>query len=372
MASSDSLSGPPIKIAVLRPGRLGDLLLAVPGLRALRHSFPRAEITLIAQPWARDLVRRTGYVDRFLEFPGFPGMPEAPFRRERTLDFLQQSAVYGYDLVLDLHGCEPPAAILAALLGGKRVAGYCLHPEVARHLDVCLPWRDGEHEVHRVLRLVQAVGGSPCGTYLEFPLVEDDFREVEGLPGVQEALASGDPVVAVHPGAGDPGKRWPADRFAGLADALARDTGCRVVLLGGPLELDLVEQVSGRMEARPISLAGRLSLGGLAALISQVDLYVGNDTGPSHLAVAVGTPSIAIFGPTDTGRWAPLDADIHRAVHQPILNQVSVEAVLAVARDLLERSWRDRAGTGGSPRSSLAWVSRMLRASHRTSSTPTL
>jgi len=129
------------------------------------------------------------------------------------------------------------------------------------------------------------------------------------------------------------------------------------------------------MEARPVSLAGRLSLGGLAALISQVDLYVGNDSGPSHLAVAVDAPSIRIFGPTDIARWAPLEADRHRAVHQPTLGQVSVEAVLVVARELLDRSLRDRrhrAGTDGAPRPSLSRASRMLRASHRTSSTPTL
>jgi len=319
------------KIAVVRALQLGDLLVAVPALRSLRAGFPGAEITLIGLPWAADFARRFHrYVDRFLPFPGYPGIGEVPVESGRAERFIAAQQAYGYDLVVQMHGSGVTSNPFALALGGRATAGYyegapqVSPPLAAREgaagppagLDPAAPYPHDAPEVLRNLRLAYLLNCPDQGVDLEFPLHDDDYAEADdALSGFTGTW----PLVGMHPGARPPARRWPTDYFARVADHLTRRFGARIVLTGGAEEEGTVRAVAAAMSEQPLILAGRTSLGGLAAVLGRLDLFVGNDTGPAHLAEAVGAPTVTVFGPADPARWAPLDAARHPIVRRPVV-----------------------------------------------------
>lgn len=308
--------GSPKRIAVFRALQLGDMLVAVPALRALRKRFPEAEITLIGLPWAAVFARRfVRYVNRFVKFAGYPGIAEAEGDAERTARFLEVQRAYGYDLVLQMHGDGRISNEVALALGGKATVGYFLD-EQPEGLTIGAPYPQDIHEIKRNLGLVGLVGCSTEDTRLEFPLLPEDRREGAAL--LRSLPRANRPWIGIHAGARPPARRWPAKRFARVADELARRTGGQIILTGGPDELETVQAVEKAMKMPAINLAGKTSLGGLGALLGQLDLFVTNDTGPSHIACAVDTPSVTVFGPADPVRWSPLDSERHPIVRHPV------------------------------------------------------
>lgn len=313
MINDAARSDRPYSVAVVRalPG-LGDFLCAIPALRALRHSLPFARIDLIGLPATRALAHRfRAYVDRLVEFPGYPGIPEVPSDSRRLLSFLSDVRREPYDLVIQMHGDGSYMNDFSLALGSPLVFGY--HPQGARppHADRFLPYAPDEPEVRRNLRLVEHVGARPCGEHLEFPLNPLDAAK---LARVRESvgLRAGSYAV-IHPGASSGEKRWCAEHFACVADRLATD-GITPVLTGVMGELELTATVREAMDAVAIDLTGRTSLGALAALVSGAALVVANDTGISHLADALAVPSVIVFSASDPRRWAPLNTFYHRVV----------------------------------------------------------
>lgn len=304
------------RVAVFRALYLGDLLLAIPALRSLRAAFREAEITLIGLPWAREFVRRFRYVDRFLEFPGFAGIPETSFDEARTSTFLDTARGYGYDLAIQMHGNGQISNRFVAELGAKCSVGFSLDGASNGLLSLSLPYVEQEHEISKCLRLVQLIGAPGGDSRLEFPLNEADERELRDLSATHR-LDFGERWVGLHVGAKHPAKLWPVEAWAAVAQVLAETPGVRVILTGSKAEQDLAVEVAYRASWRVANLAGQTSLGGLGALIARMGLLVTGDSGPAHLANAVGTKSVVIFGPTDPGRWGPLDRQRHRVVHKP-------------------------------------------------------
>ncbi len=327
------------RIVLLRALHLGDFLCSVPALRALRERFPKAEITLVGLPWARELVTRYSYVDVFLEFPGYRCLEGVGWSPARSWDFFQQARAAEYDLAIQMHGDGSKSNRFVAQLGAKATVGYRTPEETGRGLlDLELQMRPREHEIARCLRLVEALGaaGTP---ELEFRITLADWLEIEAV-AEQTGLDLGRPMIAVHPGAKDPARRWPAERFAATASRLAPELGAQVVITGGAGEVPLAEQVASSVAAPTFVLAGRTSIGGLAALLATQKLLVTNDTGVSHLAAAVRTPSVVLFGPTDPARWAPLDARRHRAVRPDegdLVSAIPVDRVVDESLTLVER-----------------------------------
>lgn len=341
----------PARIAIFRALQLGDMLVAVPALRAIRGRYPEAEITLIGLPWAEWFVERFGaYIDRFVEFPGWPGITEASYEYRRTSTFLREQRRYGYDLAIQLHGSGKHSNAFVAALGAGLTAGYHVLDTSAKP-DICAPYPEGDPEILRGLGIAGLLGASAAEPELEFPLTPEDEREAARLlgPGLDQAA----PLIGVHPGASAPSRRWPAERFAAVADHLAREHGVRIILTGGPDEEAIAGRVAGLMTSPVTNLAGRTSIGGLAALIDRLDLFISNDTGPAHIACARKTPSVVIFGPADPKRWAPLNSDLHRVVRHPVpcspcrhrecpidhrcLQWIAAADVLAVADELVAR-----------------------------------
>jgi len=306
----------PRRIAVFRALQVGDMLCAVPALRSLRAAYPDSQITLIGLPWARAFASRYDrYLDDFIEFPGFPGFPEQRVRARCIPYFLRDVQRRSFDLVLQMHGSGRVTNAIVALFDARRYAGfrdvegYC--PD-AHALFLVWPTRGAE--VRRLVQLMTFLGIAPQGEHLEFPIREEDRAELRALPAVRE-LVPGE-YVCIHAGARNPVKRWPPSHFAAVADALA-NAGLRVVLTGTTEEASIVRAVVAAMRTPAIDVAGPMRLGALAALMRDARLVICNDTGVSHLAAALSVPSIVIFIAADPDRWAPLDAERHRALYDP-------------------------------------------------------
>lgn len=297
------------RIAVLRANALGDFIFVLPALEALRAAYPGAEIVLLGAPWHAQLWRdRPGPVDRVLVVPPAPGIrgpdpgePESPMA-----DFLAAARAERFDLALQMHGGGGNSNPVVAGLGARVTAG--LRAEDAPPLDRWIRYVYYQHEVPRYLE-VAALVGAPATTLLPALAVTDADR-------AEAARVLGEPTrprVALHPGATDTRRRWPAERFAEVARALAGD-GYEVLVTGTPAERDVVDRV---VEAAGVPLrpqVGTLGLGALAACYADCALVVSNDTGPLHLAAAVGTATVGIYwigNMINTGH--PL-----RARHRPI------------------------------------------------------
>jgi ADP-heptose:LPS heptosyltransferase len=306
----------PRKIAIFRALYLGDLLLAVPALRSIRARFPRAEITLIGLPWAAAFARRfSGYIDRFVEFGGYPGIDETEVEPWRTRNFLAVQRAYGYDLVIQMHGSGRTSNACALALAGRVTAGY-YQDRPMKGLTLGLPYPKDVPEVMRNLGLAQLLGCQELDPRLEFPLLPADRIEAATL--LRKLPRASHPWIGLHVGSKAPARRWPAAYFACVADYFVQHFNAQIILTGSHNEEATVQTVAKHMQARPYIVVGQTSTGGLAALISELDLYISNDTGPAHIADAVDTPSVTIFGPVDPQRWAALDRARHPIVRRNV------------------------------------------------------
>jgi ADP-heptose:LPS heptosyltransferase len=237
---------------------------------------------------------------------------------------------------------------LVAALGARMTAGFAL-PGTEDGLDVACPWPARGHEIDRCLALARAVGAPAASRAIAFPLRDADRRDAAALlaaAGVSGAIA------VVHPGAQLPSRRWSPARFARVADALA-EAGLRVVVTGSPAEAGLARAVRAAMRRPAADLCGRTpSVWTLGALVERAALVVTNDTGVSHVAAAVRTPSVVVASGSDVERWAPLDAARHRVHWHAVAcrpcghavcptahecaDGVAADAVIDSAFDLLE------------------------------------
>lgn len=297
----------PQRIAVFRALQIGDMMVVVPALRALRHAYPQAHITLIGLPWAREFVRRFGYCDELLEFPGLPGMPEREPDSAALPAFYAAARKRRFDLALQMHGSGELSNAVVTQLGARSVAGF--RPADASRPAHFLPWDARESELGRYLRLMRAIGVPLCGTHLEFPTAPAEYEAAAALLFRHLPLAPA-PYVCVHPGSRLPSRRWPPERFAAVADVIA-GWGYIVVLTGTQDEAAIVSQVQTMMQRPSVNLVGETTLGSFAALLRDASLVICNDTSTSHLACATRTPSVVISSGADAERWRPLDSRLH-------------------------------------------------------------
>jgi ADP-heptose:LPS heptosyltransferase len=292
------------RIAVFQALQLGDLLCTTPAMRALRQHYPEAEITLIGSAWAGGMVARLPSIDHFIPFPGYPGITESPaVPPAATLTWP------AFDLAIQMHGAGNVSNGFVASLGAAHSLGHG-DPGDDR-LTLIRQWQELEREPLRWLHLLELLHVPAAGRHLEFPITQDEQRHAERLMGGVD----GRPVVGVHVGASIPERRWPPDAFATVIDALAAQIDCRFVLTGSAAERSLTAQVAAAARTPLIDLAGETTLGEFGAVIAGLDLLLTNDTGASHVAAAMQTPSVVLFGPADPRRWAPLDSSRHHIIN---------------------------------------------------------
>jgi ADP-heptose:LPS heptosyltransferase len=304
------------KIGVFRALYLGDLLCIIPTVRALRKAYPSALITLIGLPWQKQFVERfQHYFDAFVEFPGWPGLPERPVDIKRIPHFLQEMQEQRFDLIMQMQGNGELTNAMCMLWGATQVAGLRKPNEFCPDENRFIVSEDHEHEVLRFLKLTDSLNIPRQGDHLEFPLFAHEREKVTRLLECN-GVAMGK-FICLHPGSRDPRRRWPAEHFAFLADKLAAD-GHNILLTGSDEEKELLQQVTSLMELEAINTVevfGHLQLGELASLIHFSMGLISNDTGVSHIAAALEVPSVIIFSRySAASRWAPLDRSSHAVI----------------------------------------------------------
>ena len=297
------------RIAVLRANAIGDLVFALPALDALRAAYPRAEIVLLGLPWHADLWRdRPGPIDRVEVIPIYPPIREEMGREVDPADqerFFAAMAAERFDLAIQMYGGGRNSNPFVLRLGARVTAG--LRTPDAAPLDRWLPYVYYQPEVHRYLEVMALVGAQPVTFEPRLRVLPGDRDEsYEVIP------EAGPPLVALHPGAGDPRRHWSTAGFAAVGDALAQ-AGARVVVVAGRAEeRPLVEAVIGGMRAPAQDLGKGISLRGLAGLLSRCAVVVGNDSGPLHLAHAVGTRTVGIYWAGNVITAGPFTRSRHR------------------------------------------------------------
>ncbi|MBE9159299.1 glycosyltransferase family 9 protein [Nodosilinea sp. LEGE 06152] len=326
------------RILVVRalPG-LGDLLCAVPALRSLRQAYPQAKITWLGLPGTEWFGQRFAHlIDRWLPFPGFPGIPEGWQGPQATIDFCQSLQSQAYDLTLQMHGSGSYINPFLTLLGGQHQAGFYLPGQYCPNPHYFLPYPQQGSEVDRLLDLMLFLGLPETNRTLEFPLAEVEYQA--GLQLLEAHSLVPGQYICLHPGASIESRRWSTVGFIEVARQLASQ-GHRIVLTGTAAERRLTNQVSAAINQPgtplPVNLAGRTCLGALSVLLRHAALLVCNDTGISHLGAALKTPSVVIFSDSDMQRWAPLNEARHRRVDSRQAGSATPARVLVQAHDLL-------------------------------------
>jgi len=326
------------RILVIKLRAIGDVLLSTVVLDNLRRAFPAAGIHFLTEPAAAGLLSHEPSVDRVLVFDR---------QQMNGIDLIRTVRRAGYDLVLDLFG-NPRTALVTWLSGAKERVGFRFRGRAYAYNHCVLPRGDRVHNTQFNLDALESIG-IPIVTRV--PSLGISASERTWARELLAPVASdGWPIVAINAGGGWYTKRWGVERYAELADILADQHHGHIVVLWGPGEREQAERLTSLMRSKAI-IPPATSLLELAGLLERCDLLVTNDSGPMHIAAAMGTRVLAVFGPTNPDLQGPC-GDGHRIVRQeellclgcnltrcpighPCMNDLSVERVYAVAREML-------------------------------------
>jgi lipopolysaccharide heptosyltransferase II len=349
------------RVLCVRLDALGDVLMTTPAICALKESTPGRHITLLTSPAGAAVARLVPEIDEVLVYEA-PWMKATPSRASSGMDrsFVENLRQGRFDaaIIFTVYSQNPlPAALYCYLadtplrLAHCRENPYQLLTDWVPDPEPCLSSR---HETRRQLELVAAVGCRTARERLSLrvpPQAHDRVKQLLYEFGLEEGPA----WILIHPGASAPSRRYPPELFAEVADRLILQCGGQIVFTGTADERDLVHQVQGLMTLPSHSLAGCLDLGELAALIEQAPLLIANNTGPVHVAAAVGTPVVVLYAltnPQHTPWMVPhrvLSYDVpcrycYKSVcpegHHHCLRLVSPQEVVNAAQELLSETAR--------------------------------
>ena len=328
----------PRNLLVIDFGQLGDVVMSLPALRAIREKFPHARITVAAGTPSSQIVELSGYadeliaVDRVALRDGF-----IPLSIMRIVNVVKDIRRRQFDFVIDLHSFSETN--LLGLLSGASRRLFARRP--GRSLDFLANFNPkppvdrndpDQHLVDRYLDVLKPLGIAGVPRIPTITPRADDNRAIDRV--LKQAKAeSGTPLVGLFPGAGHPGRAWPVDQWAELADFLIRNDGVRPVVFIGPEERAGVQSMRRQFPAPAIFLE-KLSIGQLAAAQARLAVFVSNDTGPVHLAAAVGAPIVVLIGRLTPHAYIPL-ATSKRLIFSEGVHAISVEEVYAATREML-------------------------------------
>ncbi|MDD5692595.1 MAG: lipopolysaccharide heptosyltransferase II [Candidatus Omnitrophica bacterium] len=338
------------RILIVRTDRIGDVLLSTPVIKALRQKFPQAYISMMVSPYARDIVEGNPYLDEVIVYDK-DGKHKSFFR---SLKFSSRLRKKKFDLAIILHPANRAHLLtfLAGIperLGYNRKLGFLLTRRIEHTKQ-----KGQKHEAEYNLELLSELGitGNPLELFM--PVRDDSEKWAQEL-FVNEGIRDGDKVLAINPGASCPSKVWPAERFAEAAEKLAERYNFKILILGGPKDMRLADKVEQGIKGKAINLSGKTSVSQMASLLKRSRLFISNDSGPVHIASALGTPVISIFGRAQAGlsprRWGPLgkrDKYLHKEIgciqclaHNCVkefacLKAIGVSDVLAAAESILK------------------------------------
>jgi heptosyltransferase-2 len=338
------------RILIVRTDKIGDVLLSTPVIKALRDNYPDAYIAMMVSSYARDIVAGNPYLNEVIIY-------DKDSTHKGWLDsieFANNLRGKRFDLALILHPTNR-VHLLTFFAGIPRRIGYdrklgFLLTDWIKHTKQL-----GEkHELEYNLDLIRYLDIEPKDKSLFMPIRLDSEKWVKELLR-ENAIGEDDRLSVIHPGASCPSKIWPNERFAEIADALVERYGFKILVVAGLRDIAIAQAVIGHMHHPAINLGGRTSVSELASLLKKCSLFISNDSGPVHIASAVGTPVISIFGRNQKGlsplRWGPLglrDRVLHKEVgciqclaHNckkefACLKAVTAEEVLKVVDEILK------------------------------------
>lgn len=316
------------RIAVLRGGGLGDLMFAMPAIAALQNRYPEADLTLLGMPAHAALLEgRPGPVADVVELPVFPGVRPGD-QEPDTIDRFFAGLHGSFDLAVQLHGGGRNSNPFLLRLGARHTVGT--RTDDAAALERTIPYVYYQHEVFRALEVVGLAGAAPVDLEPHLQVLPTEVDRAAALTG-------DGPVVALHPGATDPRRRWPASSFADVAVRAAAD-GCEVLVVGDASDRPMADEIVRlALEQAPTanvrSLAGTLSLAELTGVLHRSAVVVGNDSGPRHLAQAVGTPTVGVYWIGNVINAGAIGRTLHR-VHFSWVTHCSICGV-----DITQVGW---------------------------------
>lgn len=307
-AVTEPSTGENPRILLIRPDHLGDVLLTTPAIHALRKALPHAEIHALVGPWSANVLARLPDLDYILTlaFPGFKRSTDRDwlFPYKLAVQSARQLRQVGYHSAVILRPDHWWGAMLAYLAGIPERIGYDL-PDTAPFLTDAVPHQH-QHAVVQSLGLVERWTG---------PIAHEDIHYHYAIDKADRAYVDGylsewgiepdEPVFCIHPGSGTWVKRWENARWTTVADTLIEQLDAAVVLTGSDHELPLVQEITARMHHPACIMVGDTQVGQLAALFARACVVLGPDSGPLHLAAAVGAPTVALFGPADPVEFSP-------------------------------------------------------------------
>ncbi|MCX5679914.1 MAG: glycosyltransferase family 9 protein [Candidatus Omnitrophica bacterium] len=287
----------PCSILAIRIDRIGDLIVSLPALKALKLTFPEARMTVLAAEENVSLLKIFPWIDEVIAYRGFTAAIR--MLRDRRFDL-------AIDLLMDY---TLRTALLAALSGSKLTVGFdvsgrgcCFGLKVAsterkKHVSLYMLDLAGMVADHFNRRLDKAIE-------VDFSIPSED-REFAGSLIKNSGINEKDIIIGVHPGGHYASQCWPIERFARLADMVMEEFGAKILIMGSAGERSLVDGMAGMMKGAAVKIMG-LPLDKLAALIAETDLFVCNNSGPWHIACAIGIPTVSTMGPTDYHIWWPV------------------------------------------------------------------
>lgn len=286
----------PQNILVIKLRYLGDVLLATPTLQALKAAYPTARLTALVNRGTEEILIGNPDVDEIM-----------PLDRGSIVEqwrFAVTVRRRGFDLVVDLTDGDR-AAFLTWISGASVRIGFNAEQRwTGRCYTTVVQSNATAHRIERDLAALTPLNISPIDRIPRLWLSNEDESGTEELLA-NLAVRSDESLVVIQPGARYWFKAWPSERFAELADRLTEKFGCQVLVGGSRQEIDLAQLVVKQAKSRLISIAGLSPIRTLAALLKRAALFVGNDTGAMHIATAVGTPVVALFGPSNPAEWGP-------------------------------------------------------------------
>jgi len=319
-------------------GQLGDVVMSLPALRSIRSRFPQAHITIaVGKPGAEviDLARYgddTIVVDRVALRDGFK-----PLSLFRVFELVKDVRRRKFDFVIDLHSLSE-TNLLGFLSGAPRRLYSRRHGRSLEFLANFQPRPPAEaesserHLIDRYLDVLIPLGVKHADRIPQLKTRKADDAVVDQI--LKKAkVSSGTPLIGLFPGAGHPGRRWPLDKFADLADYLMRNDSVRLLVFAGPEEQALVSEMRTLFPPDTLIL-DRLTIPQLAATLARLAVFVSNDTGPMHIAAAVGTPVVAILDRPTPNSFVPIEAH-HRVITGKRISDITTDEVYEVARELL-------------------------------------
>ncbi|PIU42085.1 MAG: hypothetical protein COS99_02065 [Candidatus Omnitrophica bacterium CG07_land_8_20_14_0_80_42_15] len=305
------------KIAVIELTHAGDVLATTPALSLLKKKFPNASIAIVVSPWSKDVVTDNPDIDEVIVYRAswFDRIGKLPFSLTETMAFIRTMRKKHFDLGIDMRG-DFRNILLMYLCGIKKRIGYGFAGGSFLLTDIKpfnIEKRQDKHQIEHNLDIVCSIkDGNECYTNdkaFKIYFSESDSDYIERLLR-DKGITKNDFLIAIHPGSGLTSKCWPIERFAALMERISKKYKSNIIVIGGSSEKDLVAVLKAASKASFIDAVGKTNIKQLAALLKRCRLFVGGDSGVMHIASAVNTPIVAIWGGHNKmSHWRPLTGD---------------------------------------------------------------